>query len=357
MYGIVTPVLYREPVVQDLGLFLKGIQRPMATGTTIDHAKTLHPAESVPLHKIHALALVKSLHLVHASSRHAITPNVTTEELEDPDSDTNDDYGRYVRDCHTKSLADSDINGWNKANNLIYQARKVHGRPFSILQGIVILTLGQWDDGRWDSYAQLDRDERHQYHGTGRGGSLDSSIKQIFRSTGTLHQTLRAKQTCGRLPNGRYSNPPLYADQTGIAIVHASNIQDIRMPRPFPAHVRLYVNIAIFKPYRGVLDISMNMVQSAMDPYTSYDRLLYYVPDRTKGEHTMETLDAIDTVVELCIVTEEGNKEHHDLALKVKRAYERYITHTAQSKGTPCGGELRILVGDQVPVCPCCGVA
>lgn len=362
MYEIVTPILYREPVVQDLGLFLRGIERPLPAGTSVAHPNSIDHVEPLPLHKLHALALVKGMHLVHASSRHPITPVATRKEREKTRLDSNRGHGRYAfvgvySLCHTDSLAENDINGWNKADTIVTKAEQVHGESFSILQGIDILTLGQWDDGRWKSYAWPSPDRNGPHNGTGRDKYLDDRIKKILKSTGTLHQTLRAKHTCGRQPHGPYSNTPLYADQTGIVNIHASNIEDIRLPRPYPAHVRVYVNIAIYKPYQGVLDINMNMVQSAMDPYSSYDRLLYRVPVRTRERTSGNMFDAIDTVVELCIVTEEGNKEQNALALKVKRAYERYISHTAQSKGPPCGGELRILIGDQVPVCPCCGVA
>lgn len=148
MYEIVTPILYREPVVQDLGLFLRGIERPLPAGNAVAHPNSIDHVEPLPLHKLHALALVKSLHLVHASSHHPITLVATRLEREKIRLDRNGGYGRYAFAgdyslCHTDSLADNDINGWNKAETIITKAEQVHGESFSILQGIDILTLGQ----------------------------------------------------------------------------------------------------------------------------------------------------------------------------------------------------------------------
>jgi hypothetical protein len=342
MYQTVSPILYHSPIVQNLGLFLEGIQHP-------------YESKSAPYHKIDLLDRVTNLSIIQASS----TDPVKSPRLSILDNGIAPDPNA-VDTFMVDRLGKSDLESWKLANVLsksITAGSDTRPLPAILFKNLKALSFDIWDDGRWETYLRPSRDGRGPHYGTGRGGYLDSQIKDVLKSTATLQHIVRANHTCGRLPNGPYSKTPLLVVQTGITNIHASRIEDLRLSRPYPAHVRVYINIAIFEPYQGALDITMNMVQSAMDPYSSYDRLLYYAPAWTKENCSEELFDALDIIVELCIVTEEGDTEQHELAMKVKGAYERYVDHTAKSKGPPCGGELRILVGDQVPVCPCCGVA
>lgn len=55
MYETVSPILYHSPIVQNLGLFIEGIQHP-------------YESRSAPYHKIDLLSKVKNLTIIHASS-------------------------------------------------------------------------------------------------------------------------------------------------------------------------------------------------------------------------------------------------------------------------------------------------
>lgn len=54
---------------------------------------------------------------------------------------------------------------------------------------------------------------------------------------------------------------------------------------------------------------------------------------------------------------EEEKQRQVDLAVKVKTALEEFHKEVVERKGKDrlWGGDVRILVGDQVRVCPCCG--
>jgi hypothetical protein len=61
MYQIVSPILYEAPVVQNMGLFLQGIEvpRPTRRGKKTDDAVN----HGAPYHKMELLGHVKQLHM------------------------------------------------------------------------------------------------------------------------------------------------------------------------------------------------------------------------------------------------------------------------------------------------------
>ena len=79
MYRIVAPVLYEEPIVQNIGLFFLGIEQPgQGRNDSDDQANIISHPEienvsetvtegSIPYHKRHLLDLVKKLHIIRAS--------------------------------------------------------------------------------------------------------------------------------------------------------------------------------------------------------------------------------------------------------------------------------------------------
>ena len=338
-----TPVLFREPVVQDLGLLLKGIERPLANGNDIDHAGSISSDEEVPLHKLHALALIKRLYLVHASSRKTIIPELWTRNkaYEFPSSDT----------CLADALARRDMVGWEYVISITRKACRVHGESFPIFQHVEHLALGSWDDGRWTAY--INRDGTDPPPAARTGDEIASLLAQLEPSL----EILRSKHTCRRPRQGIYSliPPNLGANsevsQSDIlAIRHAATIRDIRAYTPYAGPARLYIDIGLFIPYEVDLDDKTERVE----PFKSYDWALYPIDSIRLSPQQMAKCNAS---VEICLVSTEGDQVGLDLAVNVKRALEEFHKEVVKRKGRDrlWQGKVRILVGDEVPVCPCCG--
>jgi len=336
-------VLYREPVVQDLGLLIRGIERPLPDGVDIDHAASISSDEEVPLHKLHALALIKRLYLVHASSRKTIIPELWTHNkaYEFPSSDT----------CRADALAHRDMVGWENARAIARRACRVHGESLPIFQHVEGLALGSWDDGRWAIY--INRNGMDHALAARTGNEMTSLLVQLEPSL----EILRSKQLCRRLRQGLYSliPPNLAANSTVIqggvlSVRHAASIRDIRAYTPYAGPIRLYIDIGLFIPHRRELEYKTEQVE----PFKSYDWALYPI-DRVRLSD--EEMAKGNASVEICLVSTEGDQVGLDLAVEVKRVLEEFHEEVVKRKGKNrlWKGKVRILVGDEVPVCPCCG--
>jgi hypothetical protein len=340
----VTPVLYREAVVQDLSLLIRGIDQPLADGIDIDHAGSISSVEEVPLHKLHVLALVKNLHLVHASSRVAVIPEfrTTNKPHEFPSSDL----------CEVDALGRMDLDGWKNAHIIAERARKVHGEALPIFKNVEHLTLGSWDDRRWSAYYA---DFRRGL--TGLAVLPDNELPTIVAQLEPSLSILRSRATCRRLKDGLYSgNPPCASKNTALdrgpamTVIHAASMDD-KLNRPYEGLTRIYINITFFVRYKDNLS---QMSARNLEPFKSYGWLLHRL-----SSYRMTDTEPASTVpsLELCLVSRDGDQSGLDLALKVKEALEKYREDVLarKEKDRIRQGEVRILVGDEIPVCPCCG--
>ena len=84
MYQIVAPILYDEPIVQNIGLLFLGVEQPIAgRNEPDDQADVVNPSEflnenetetetetaqSIPYHKCQLLDLIKKINIIRASS-------------------------------------------------------------------------------------------------------------------------------------------------------------------------------------------------------------------------------------------------------------------------------------------------
>lgn len=64
-----------------------------------------------------------------------------------------------------------------------------------------------------------------------------------------------------------------------------------------------------------------------------------------------------ESSVEICLVSKDGDDQGLHLAVKVKAALEEFHEEVVKRKGKErlWKGKVKILVGDDIPVCPCCG--
>ena len=346
LYAIVTPILYHEPIVQDLGLLLRGIEKPLPEGLALEHSHFIALEEELPLHKLHALALVQRLHLVHASSRLPVIPELRTNNkaYEFPSSEK----------CHADALARIDLDGWENTKTITRRARKVHGETFPILQHVEYLVLGPWDDERWTTYIQPFNINPNI---NTRGGVLpENEIESLLAQYEPCLDILRPIHTCWRFRHGLYASRPANCGMDeagqyiGIYIVHAASVKDIRLYEPYAGPVRLYLDIGLLKLYENNLTNKTERVE----PFKSYDWALYPIDRIRLGEEEMARGNAS---VEICLVSKIGDEAGLDLAVKVKQALADFHEEVIGRKGKErlWKGKVRVLVGDEIPVCPCCG--
>jgi hypothetical protein len=186
MYQVVTDVLYQSPIVQNFGLFLKGIEKPLVP---IKHRPKDGESEIIttktktgPLieHKRNLLGKVRKLTLIHYSSFEPLKDvhmMSTARRNQDVDLDS----------CSADDLGQADLDGWKLARDLIHQVDHpgmsgsipfAYRNAFSRLES---LSFGTWDDGRWRIYERevaKDYQEELRYHegGFGYSGSFYGSF-------------------------------------------------------------------------------------------------------------------------------------------------------------------------------------
>lgn len=290
------------------------------------------------------LALVKNLHLVHNSSRTSVTPEfrTTNEPHKFPSSDL----------CQVDVLGRMDLDGWTNAHTIAERARKTHREGFPLFQNVEHLTLGSWDDGRWSAYYA---DFRRGLDA--RGLLPDNELPTIVAQLEPSLSILRSNFTCRRLRDGLYSINASSASRNTdtdpapcMTILHAAAIDD-RLNRPYEGLARIYINVAFFVRYKD--DLSQRSARN-LEPFQSYGWLLHSMSSYRMTD--AEPTSAVPSL-ELCLVSRDGDYLLLNLAVKVKQAFEKYREDMLrrQENDRIRQGVIRILVGEEIPVCPCCG--
>jgi len=137
MYETVSPILYHSPIVQNLGLFLEGIQHP-------------YESRSAPYHKIDLLSKVINLSIIHASSPDTIkSPRLAI--VDDGAAPNPDVVDSFTGD----RLGISDLRSWEPASSLwksYHNTSNAHTIPTTLFKNLKAMSFGVWDDGRWSIY-------------------------------------------------------------------------------------------------------------------------------------------------------------------------------------------------------------
>jgi hypothetical protein len=147
MYEVVTEVLYHSPIVQNFGLFLDGLQKPLAP---MPRQKSGVPASttiktgSLVEHKRYLLSKVRKLTLIHHSTRKGI------EDLHMM-STAGRNRDIELKYCYADERGQDDLDGWTLVKDLIRQMDQglsgsipfAYRNAFSRLES---LSFGTWDD-------------------------------------------------------------------------------------------------------------------------------------------------------------------------------------------------------------------
>jgi hypothetical protein len=167
MYQVSAPILYEEPIVQNIGLFFLGVEQPItgrnepdgqadiASQSKMREENETEIAQSIPYHKRQLLDIVKKINIIRASSS---TP-LDKCYLEHP-YDAYLNRASQLHDAKCDRLARGEIEGWILAQSLVErlgeQSTIKYGWesafPLISFRRLTTITLGLWDDGRWETY-------------------------------------------------------------------------------------------------------------------------------------------------------------------------------------------------------------
>jgi len=218
MYKIVAPVLYEEPIVQNIGLFFLGVEQPShGRNKSDDQANNISQSEfengsetgtegSIPYHKRHLLDLVKKLHIIRASSRTRLD-KYYIEHSSKAHFDSASDL-KYA-DCGR--LARAELEGWFLAESLLKRLAEQSDSKFSCERALPLisfrrltaLTFAMWDDGRWALYEK-------------EAGSLGSLVRRRDRE--------RDKQTRGAHNSDEEEGCPHEVNEPASAYLRCESI-------------------------------------------------------------------------------------------------------------------------------------
>lgn len=343
MYELVTPVLYDEVVVQDLGQFLRGIEDSSLSNSADDVNQP-----SAPQHKLQLLAKVKKLHIVPSSTRDTVSPwfILTNKAYEFPSPEL----------CDIDILGRADIDGLQEANRIIDGSGARYEDLRRALSSLKSVSFGAWTDSRWTFYATAEPTPYRQH------GSLpidDTDTRSILDEVTRSWSIFREVDMCVVLGQGIFSVFPAVADsdlnsQTGMRIIHNGTFDTLRHIYNYPGPSRIYLGTDWLEAHRN----SLAQRTDTQEPFRSYGWAMYLsAPRRSWSDERIAAFKR--SSMELCIVPRGDGikKEQEALARDVKEALELYHEEACKTKGDArlWKDRLKVLVGEEVPACPCCG--
>jgi hypothetical protein len=461
IYRVTSPILYESPIVQNVGLFLRGIERPYPRISRYDNKRRAGYE-----HKRDLLGKVKKLHIVHASSNRPLGEVFMTVDGDEHKHKHKIDTLLTAYDADILGLMD--LSGWQLARDFIAGGNTLtkkfdpdyqYQNYFTQLETV---SFGAFDDGRWARYDSQEDElglnrrcgnsssRSAQYSsrvGASSLGSFASELSSIGSSTigtstdGTpridvsrignprVRSSMIDTYNAGSSNSGMYrlgsdlvDSSTLGTFSTGFSASTSSAIMQTRPRDVCPS-------FAIKKTMRGLFMDSKSLVicsnarsaiklgqttglsiihQERLEPMLAYPlgptriytttkyldmlggrrylELLVLVLcfDRLSGPffRSRTPLRASDAAsgstpswssihgsgmreaalkkvnLEICLVPDkEGDAGHLQLAIDIKDALDKFHKAARELDGTDGHwGVLKILVGDDIPPCPCCGL-
>lgn len=156
--------MYHSPVVQNLGLFLQGIEEPLPALTHLPALGSSTPTADDNNydvgHKRDLLSKVRKLYIINTSSAKpggAVYMVTRGSHL----------YDGNTADCHADKLGSVDLAAWELASDLLSPRDHPVLRHLSLSRLFTCLEticFGTWDDGRWNTYYQRLPDDSRLHH-------------------------------------------------------------------------------------------------------------------------------------------------------------------------------------------------
>jgi hypothetical protein len=366
----VSPILYEAPVVQDIGLFLHGVEnpvikldRPRRVYWDLPECRQTKDAgdQAVPYSKNKLLGQVKRLYFVHASSSKSTGPAYMltrdTSRWETP-----------LGACNADILGTQDLKSWFTARNIVcdLKSKKPHSgfeRLHEAFSQLKSMSFGTWDTGRWNHYqhevfeflSSVDdaSSEGNSEHGL-RIHDVKSTEAEINRDrkacpqvaiNAVLHSIFFGTRSLITCHDALALIVPSFMDgnEDGFMVVHKSPIshRHYQKTRIYTTTTELRTCLSdAMKGYGG--DLLVGCL------YFSYN-------SQMKPEFCLTTPPLHHVLrfdLEICLMPEtEGDEGQLKLARDVRNALETF-KKASKEQDRP---RMKILVGDDIPACPCCG--
>ena len=397
LYEIVSPMLYETPVVQDMGLFLQGVEKPLPNHDRLmrpDGEKSIDEDDhAVPYHKKKLLGLVKRLYIDHASSSKSTGPMyMRTRGVSG--------WTMPIEACTADVLGTRDLNSWTMAKDLIRQLKSVQSKnrgyyrlceAFTQLKSV---SFGTWDTRRWAYYRQQVKVEEHDMGFTGR---RKAAHRQTDHSVGSLKPHVRTERnTCPTSAINGILNDILSGTRSIVTCYDARAVIEPNFNKRQDEGLMIVHNADIeYKYHRNT-----RIYASTMELYClirSDLRVLRFltvgfvslgeVDGKPVFRKTCEPIGGLKGLeLEICLVPAfEGDEEQIQLARDVKDEWKRFSETLRKNDGFYEGllkksrslggasekyyekrakqevelkkyiGNIKFLVGDEIPACPCCG--
>jgi hypothetical protein len=237
IYRVTSAILYDTPIVQNMGLFLRGIERPYPRLSRDDNRRRAGYE-----HKRHLLGRVKKLHIVHASSNRSRGEVFMTV----------DGGARKIDTLLTAYDADilglMDLSGWQLARDFIAGGNTLTKKfdPDYQYKNYFIhletVSFGAFDDGRWARYDSqedelgLNRRCGSSSSRSARYGSLigTSSLESFASRLSLIGSSTIGTSTDGapRIDVSRIGNPRVRASIMDTYNAGSSNTGMYRLGSP-----------------------------------------------------------------------------------------------------------------------------
>jgi hypothetical protein len=346
MYQIVSPILYEAPVVQDMGLFLQGIEKPLPNHDRLirrDGDKMNNDDDhAVPYHKKKLLGQIKRLYIVHASSSKSTGPAYMLTR------DT-DEWRTPVEACTADVLGTRDLSSWIMAKDLIRQLKNLRSEhrgyyrlreAFSQLNSV---SFGTWDTGRWNRY-QLEsfgqsRDDVTGDSDLAPGQTIDDVEPlqlDIIRKrkacpqldiNGVLHDILAGTRALVACHDALALIVPdhMIGKEEGLLIIHNAPIEHthLRRTRIYTTTSALQASLSDAMEGHG-RDLFIGFLYLS---YNSQMKPVFRLPDTPLGGLSRLEL-------EICLMPEnEGDERQLQLARDVRDALERFAEISKKKNG------------------------
>jgi hypothetical protein len=235
-YRVTSAILYDTPIVQNMGLFLRGIERPYPRVSRYDNKRRAGYE-----HKRDLLGKVKKLHIVHASSNRPRGEVFMTVDRGARKIDT------LLTAYDADVLGLMDLSGWQLARDFIAGGNTLTKKfdPDYQYKNYFIhletVSFGAFDDGRWARYASQE-DDQGLFRRCGnssraaRYGSLfgSSSLGSFASEPSSIGSSTIGTSTDGtlRLDVSRIGNPRVRSFMINTYNAGSSNTGMYRLGSP-----------------------------------------------------------------------------------------------------------------------------
>jgi len=364
-----------------MGLFLVGLDLPFPRVSS-----SHYNVKADFVHKQTLLAEVRNLHVVHSSTNRELKAiSMKTFHI--------DGHHKPLQVCETDQLGLMDLQGWTLAKliigkTILGQRSRNTLNTNNFLPKLQTLTFGSWDDGRWQIYETQapygrDYDNLDELTIFGSSGGIESQEQRRFgRGPGTavvrtnvgvllgqpmficpsryleniLRDVLRGNNSLKTACYDTSAQIDIETDDDSVMnIVHNARIGDISFAIERPRPTRVYVPTSILERPRGPMRYLPDQILDFGNVLFNYNSQMKPVfrPSRQTRAQPFN--------LEVCLIPEiPGNAGQLYMAKEFRDALEAYMEAPQEATQEGDGdsghmGTLKILVGDDIPPCPCCG--